>query len=543
VTTSEYEEFETKRSGYSQLVLDSSTSKKIVMAGPGTGKSYLFQQIAKNLISTGKTKILVLTFINELVKDLSVDMHSLAEVSTLHSFAAKELRNNQVIYMDLLKVVSKDLKDEQSVSKELDKILHNLEYTESAAIEYLAKRSKYYKSYDPSSIVFELVKHYTANPSQIPEYDLVLVDEYQDFNLLEAELIRLLATKSNVLIAGDDDQSLYSFKHARPDNIRAIQSASEYESFELPYCSRSTEVVIDAFHDCVNKAQADGFLGSRVSKQYLYFPTQKKDAISGKHPAIEIKKSVFYAKNAYYIDQAIANIFKDEPVFDVLVICSLKSQISPLAKALRKKGYSNVSGDDGEKDKCKLLLQGLNLLVKDKDSNLAWRLCLEGLASESDLKDAIIKSKDCDKAFSLCVSSTQKSEIKNLRAACIKIEKNHALTNAQRELVFEKLSIDPRQLGELNAKERVFSDKYNAVHHSAKVKITTILGSKGLSYDYVFMVNFDDQYLIPNGVDDESISKFLVALTRSKKKIHIFTSKTTEPKFVSWIDSSRKNIT
>ena len=182
-----------------------------------------------------------------------------------------------------------------------------------------------------------------------------------------------------------------------------MHSSDEYESFELPYCSRSTQVVIDAFHDCVDKAKSQGHLSDRVSKQYLYFPTVKKDVVSAQYPVVEIKKSVFHTKNAFLLDNAIASIFKDEPTFDVLVICSLKSQINPLARALRKKGYSNVSGDDRNTDKCKVLLEGLNLLVKDKDSNLAWRLCLEGLAEESDLKNAIIKSKDCDKAFSECV--------------------------------------------------------------------------------------------------------------------------------------------
>jgi len=543
LTKAEYDNLEDERSSYAKLVLDSNSPKKSVMAGPGTGKSYLFQEISKKLIEQNKTKILVLTFINELVKDLTIDMHSLAEVCTLHSFAAKELRNHQAIYMDLLKVVSKDLKDEKSQVKELDKILHNLDYSEVDAIEYLARRSKYYKSYDPSSIVFELVKFYTLDPSKIPEFDLILVDEYQDFNLLEAELIKLLAKKNDVLIVGDDDQSLYSFKHARPDNIRTIHTSTEYESFELPYCSRSTEVVIDAFHDCVSHAKAQGLLSERLDKQYLYFPTAKKDLVSEANPVIEVKKNVFHTKNAYLLDQAIANIFKSAPVFDVLVICSLKKQINPLAKALRKKGYNNVSGDDSDIDKCKILLDGLNLLVKDKESNLAWRLCTEGLTDENELKKAIVKSKDCDIKFSESITQQLRTEIKNLRAACVKIEKNEALSDAQRNLLFEKLNVCPDQLGEQNAKERVFSSKYNGVHHSTKVKLTTILGSKGLSYDYVFMVNFDDRYLIPaTGIDDESVNKFLVAITRSRKKIHIFTSQTVEPKFVSWIDNTRKAI-
>jgi superfamily I DNA/RNA helicase len=82
------------------------------------------------------------------------------------------------------------------------------------------------------------------------------------------------------------------------------------------------------------------------------------------------------------------------------------------------------------------------------------------------------------------------------------------------------------------------------VHQAVKIKLTTILGSKGLSYDYVFMVNFDDTYLLPQSgeIDDESINKFLVALTRSRKKISIYTSKNTEPVFVDWISAERKEV-
>ena len=42
--------------------------------------------------------------------------------------------------------------------------------------------------------------------------------------------------------------------------------------------------------------------------------------------------------------------------------------------------------------------------------------------------------------------------------------------------------------------------------------LTTILGSKGLSYDYVFLVNFDSKYLIPApaGVTDERINGYIL---------------------------------
>lgn len=539
--TDTYQRYEDDRAQYSQKLLDSTSSKKIVMAGPGTGKSYLFQQVASKFKKDGKDNILVLSFINELVKDLTIGMHGLADVYTLHSFSAKQLGSHQTICMDLLTVVSNDLKIEKNASKNLVSILHNMDTGESDAIGYLAARRAYYAAYDPASIVYELVKLYTNDSTKIPEYDLILVDEYQDFNLLECELINLLATKNDILIAGDDDQSLYSFKHARPDNIRDKHLSEEYESFELPYCSRSTEVVINAFHDFLDKAKSEEHLYDRIDKQYLYFPCAKKDAVSAAHSKIEVRKSVFHTKNAYLIDQAIGNIFKDEPEFDVLIICSLKKQIKPLAKALRKKGYVNVTGDENESDKQKWLVSGLNLLVKDKDSNLAWRLCVEALADDDVIKCAVLASKDCDVKFYTYIPAALRSEIRNLRAIAVKLEKNEALSTTQRELIFNKLEVVPGELGEKDARERIFVGRSNNVHHSTKIKITTILGSKGLSYDYVFMVNFDDRYLIPtSGISDESINMFLVALTRSRKKISIYTSQSTEPTFVGWINNSRK---
>ena len=42
--------------------------------------------------------------------------------------------------------------------------------------------------------------------SSIRSYDLVLIDEYQDFNRMEAAFIDLLAEKRPIVVAGDDDK-------------------------------------------------------------------------------------------------------------------------------------------------------------------------------------------------------------------------------------------------------------------------------------------------------------------------------------------------
>src|SRR4029078_5564627 len=53
-------------------------------------------------------------------------------------------------------------------------------------------------------------------------YDHVLVDEYQDLNKAEQAVIDLLSSNASLCVVGDDDQSLYSFKHAHPGGILAF---------------------------------------------------------------------------------------------------------------------------------------------------------------------------------------------------------------------------------------------------------------------------------------------------------------------------------
>src|SRR5208337_3135846 len=71
-----------KRQEHTDAVNRSPSSKKIVVAGPGTGKTYLFKSILE-----GKKNPLTLTFVHSLVDDLSLDLFGLSEVKTLHGFA------------------------------------------------------------------------------------------------------------------------------------------------------------------------------------------------------------------------------------------------------------------------------------------------------------------------------------------------------------------------------------------------------------------------------------------------------------------------
>jgi DNA helicase-2/ATP-dependent DNA helicase PcrA len=53
------------------------------------------------------------------------------------------------------------------------------------------------------------------------DYDLLIVDEYQDLNACDLEVLHLIAERGCAIIgAGDDDQSIYSFRRAAPEGIR-----------------------------------------------------------------------------------------------------------------------------------------------------------------------------------------------------------------------------------------------------------------------------------------------------------------------------------
>jgi DNA helicase-2/ATP-dependent DNA helicase PcrA len=88
-------------------------------------------------------------------------------------------------------------------------------------------------------------------------YKYLMVDEYQDTNRIQAEIVRLLAgTNRNVMVVGDDSQSIYSFRGA---TIRNILDFPE----EFPGCTvikleenyRSTQPILNLTNEILRRAR------------------------------------------------------------------------------------------------------------------------------------------------------------------------------------------------------------------------------------------------------------------------------------------------
>ena len=80
------------------------------------------------------------------------------------------------------------------------------------------------------------------------EIQYLLVDEYQDTNLAQYELVRSLVGEPGMLtVVGDDDQSIYAWRGARPENLVSLQS--DYPSLKvikLEQNYRSVGVILNA---------------------------------------------------------------------------------------------------------------------------------------------------------------------------------------------------------------------------------------------------------------------------------------------------------
>jgi hypothetical protein len=68
-------------------IKDSVHPRKVIVAGPRTGKSFLFSEIIKMKRAEGKVKFLAITFIGKLGDALADDLCGLATTMTMHSFA------------------------------------------------------------------------------------------------------------------------------------------------------------------------------------------------------------------------------------------------------------------------------------------------------------------------------------------------------------------------------------------------------------------------------------------------------------------------
>ncbi len=394
--------------------------------------------------------------------------------------------------------------------------------------------------------------YFEQNQGRIPSYSQVVVDEFQDFNALEVSLIDLLATKSPTLLVGDDDQALYeSLKSASPAHIRQRYADKDqgYARFPLPYCSRSTRVIIESANDIIDKAKENGHLAGRIGKPFRYFPCESKDRESESNPYI-IHSNVFAKQIPWFIQDQLQSITRDlRENYTVLVLSPTRNQCRGISDTLRSKGFQNIHFTQKQDDADPCLLDGLKVLLSDSSCNLGWRIAAEALLDEPDFERLlrITDGKANDHRLVDEVTPALRKRVKRLLATLRKIRDGKGVDHDSVSELLGLIDVDPfgkatqSLRGELPPARK--QRPADAGIRRIPIQISTFQSSKGLAADYVFITHFDDQFCIRNknsNLSDQDICSFLVALTRARRRVYLLsTQQAMTPTFYSWIDPAR----
>ncbi|SEP93015.1 DNA helicase-2 / ATP-dependent DNA helicase PcrA [Lachnospiraceae bacterium NE2001] len=147
-------------------------------------------------------------------------------------------------------------------------------------------------------------------------YPYIMVDEYQDTNRVQYEILKLLAHPlDNIYVVGDDDQSIYGFRGARPDIMKYFQKEfPKAEIMSLSLNFRCPKEIVDFSSRVIseNKSRFDKKLSSNVDTKGLVQVKAVLDASSQNKEIIRAIKSD-HAKGIKYSDIAVLYRTNVEP--------------------------------------------------------------------------------------------------------------------------------------------------------------------------------------------------------------------------------------
>ena len=514
-------------------ILASTARRKLVIAGPGAGKTWTFKRLLERAAGSSESR-LVLTFINSLTADLQRDLSSLATVRTFHGFCFGALKQSQqlrpglrddfIVLPQLAEIIKDDWRyaGRGTTAPTFIDAMRSLD--PSVDQSFFLDRSDYYNAVGFDDVVYRVHKAWAASPELVPSKHLLLVDEFQDFNPLEAKVIEQLAEKSPIVIAGDDDQALYGqLRRATWDYIRELHGRGDYEVFELPFCMRCTEVIVGAVSDIIATATGLGKLSGRIAKRYEHYPPQKQ-ADSTAYPYIDHVHCSVQSKGVNYFGRYIEQEVRRIPPEEVTaaleahnapaLVIGQSQYLDQIEAHLRSAG---LAVERSRSEKTPLTREiGLRLLRGDPDSNLGWRIVLAP-------------------QYAASAGSVIRRSIKErvLLAALLEPDFREAvLAEAQ---ALPDLAAQPAQATE---------------PEGLYVKIVTFEGAKGLSAQHVYVVGLHEGELPRNAasITDREVCLFLVALTRAKKKCTVmetgrFATAWKQPSiFLSWIRATRLRL-
>lgn len=275
----------------------------LILAGAGSGKTRALTYRIANLVDHGVSpwNILALTFTNKAAREMRERTEALLGgsvkdmwVATFHSCCTRILRSdidklgrdrNFVIYddddqtsliaaiMKRLGVNDKDITKRQikehiseakNKSTEPERFLMDNPYLDESVLKVFREYQRSLKEYnalDFDDLLGKTLELFQSCPEVLQKYRskfrYILVDEYQDTNVMQYHIVELLAREhGNICVVGDDDQSIYGWRGADIRNILDFEKdfpGAKVIRLEQNY--RSTSNILDAANAVIENNQ------------------------------------------------------------------------------------------------------------------------------------------------------------------------------------------------------------------------------------------------------------------------------------------------
>lgn len=350
----------------------------MVLAGPGSGKTTVITHRIKNLMEKAEVRpenILVVTFTKaaaiSMQKRFSTLMNGgkgqLVTFGTFHSVFYKILRKSR--RYEATEILSERQKtdyireiigrygissnDISELSQNIINDIGNIKGNMLNAQEYepsCCKKEDFIKVYNAYNLELKkdgkmdfddilrecyllLCENHTILEQWRELYKYILIDEFQDINRIQMNIIELLASPfNNIFVVGDDDQSIYGFRGARPEIMIEFKDYyPEAELIVLDVNYRSTQSIINVAGRVIenNKTRLDKCAHANNDKDF------QPDIRKFRNQVEELKFVVSKIKE--YENQGIS-------LSEMAILVRNNSQIQEISSFLKNRKIEAESG-------------------------------------------------------------------------------------------------------------------------------------------------------------------------------------------------------
>lgn len=566
----------------------------LIIAGAGAGKTRTLTHRILHLINEGvaPSQILAITFTNKAAKELRDRIQALLAgntwngvpfASTFHSLGVYILRENAeaaglsknfsiLDKSDSLSLLRRATKErgfdpKQFPPEKISAVISNAkaELINHRAFEARAGESHFFsvvasvwpvyerlcneqKSVDFDDLIMKTVELFRKNPAILDFYQerwrYIHIDEYQDTNVSQYELSKLLAQKYKEICAvGDADQCIYTWRKADFRNILRFERdwpGSHVVLLEENY--RSTQTILEAANTIISKNTA------RVPKKLF--------TKSGNGEKITIFQAFDEADEArFVVSTAKELISKGAKPTEICVLYRANYQSRVLEEQFLRAGvaYQLLGTRFFERKEVKDLVSYIKVALNPVDwesfkravatpsrgiGDTTIQKLIEGKQSELNRGAAekvsqfrTILEDIAQKALELKPSELIRYAMKRsgIESELLKEGEEERLENmhelASLATKFDDMPGD-EGIQKLITDAALAADQDTLMEEKAGVRLMTVHASKGLEFDYVFITGLEDG-LFPHRKFDESADPeeerrlFYVALTRARAKLHL----------------------